>query len=152
MERVTAPSLGDWLEPEEPTAPWCIDHGERIEVMPSADVRLAWERGQLAKHVKVWREGNACWVPIAEAWEILDDPPPRRSVRSSWADGPVSAPFLLGRPRLLRGAGRTWLGLLLLALAASIVLLVGIPLAGAASSVAFGLGGRELQKIEERKP
>jgi hypothetical protein len=74
-----------WLDDED-SAPWCVDSGEAIQVMSSRAVYDAVEQGVLSPTMLVWRDGRACWLPIAECYELTVKPEPRRQER----DTPVS--------------------------------------------------------------
>jgi hypothetical protein len=91
-------SVHDWFDEEE-SAPWCVDRGVAIEVMSTRSIYEAVDSGQLSPDMKVWRDGRACWLPIAECYELTVKPPPRRS------ETPVSAVRRIRKPSL---AGPTW--------------------------------------------
>lgn len=69
-------SVGDWLDDEESGA-WCVDNGAGITVMRTRAIYDAVERGDLSPDMKVWRDGRACWLPIAECYELTVKPKPR---------------------------------------------------------------------------
>ncbi|HHH26965.1 MAG TPA: hypothetical protein ENK57_01260 [Polyangiaceae bacterium] len=55
---------------EEETEPWCVDDGSRIVVMRTREIRQRLEGGILHEGVKVWRDGRACWLPVADVYEL----------------------------------------------------------------------------------
>ena len=63
----------DWLDDED-SGPWCVDDGVSIHVMKSRDIYDAVERGDLTPETKVWRDGRACWLAIAECHELTVEP------------------------------------------------------------------------------
>ncbi len=67
-------SVGEWLDDEQ-SAPWCVDTGVAIQVMTTRSVYDAVEDGALSPDTKVWRDGRACWLPIAECYELTVEPP-----------------------------------------------------------------------------
>jgi hypothetical protein len=66
-------SSSDW-DGEEETGPWCVDHGAAIRVMSTRDIYDAVAEGHLTPDTKVWRDGRACWLPIAECYELTVRP------------------------------------------------------------------------------
>jgi GYF domain 2 len=47
--------------------------------MRSREIYEAVDRGELTPDTKVWRDGRACWLPIAECHELTITPPPRET-------------------------------------------------------------------------
>lgn len=70
-------SIQDWFDDEE-TGPWCVDNGSGISVMRTRAIYDAVSCGELSPDMKVWRDGRACWLPIAECYELTVKPPPER--------------------------------------------------------------------------
>jgi hypothetical protein len=70
-------SVQDWFDDEE-SGPWCVDSGAAIQVMTTRAVYEGVENGELSPDMKVWRDGRACWLPIAECYELTVKPSPRR--------------------------------------------------------------------------
>jgi hypothetical protein len=68
-------SLSGWEEDVEETGPWCVDSGAAIQVMSTRDIYHAVADGNLTPDTKVWRDGRACWLPIAECYELTVEPP-----------------------------------------------------------------------------
>lgn len=68
--------------PEEIEERWCVDHGEGMEVMSAPAIRAALESGRLRPSQRVWRDGHACWQPIADFGELMPaDLAPERAGR-----------------------------------------------------------------------
>ena len=104
-ERRFEVSLVDWCsEDEEDTGPWCVDYGDRIEVLRTRDIQRHLEGGDLDPEIKVWRDGRACWLPIAECYELTVTPPP--VVMPTPAAGPVREEILVNRQEPRRRATR----------------------------------------------
>lgn len=70
-------SVQDWFDEEE-SGPWCVDRGAAIQVMTSRAIYDAVAEGELSPDMKVWRDGRACWLPIAECHELTVAPARRR--------------------------------------------------------------------------
>ncbi len=97
-------SVHDWFDDEE-SCPWCVDSGAAIRVMTTQEVYDGVANGDLGLDMKVWRDGRACWLPIAECYELTVKPTRRRDptpvsgvrrVRSrvaSWSDETAPSAF-----------------------------------------------------------
>lgn len=72
-------SVQDWLEDDEESGPWCVDRGAAIQVMTTRAIYDAVAEGALSPDMKVWRDGRACWLPIAECYELTVAPPKRQN-------------------------------------------------------------------------
>ncbi|MBW2456786.1 MAG: hypothetical protein JRI68_19875 [Deltaproteobacteria bacterium] len=53
--------------------PWCVDHGNGMDVMSTARVRAALAAGELSFETKVWRDGNGFWHEIGELPELVGE-------------------------------------------------------------------------------
>jgi hypothetical protein len=68
-------SFHDWYGADaEETSPWCVDHGSSMEVLRTRDIYTRVEAGKLNLDTKVWRDGRACWLAIAECYELTIAP------------------------------------------------------------------------------
>lgn len=56
---------------------WCVDYGNVIVCMSTTELRAAFAAGDVAKTVKVWRDGRALWQGIDEVKELTRRPPPK---------------------------------------------------------------------------
>ena len=71
-------SVEDWFDEEESGA-WCVDTGPAISVMTSRSIYDAVANGELSPDMKVWRDGRAFWLPIAECYELTVKQPEKRA-------------------------------------------------------------------------
>ncbi len=73
------------VEEEEEQGPWCVDLGDAIACLSTMQVWLALASRKVVPETKVWRDGMACWLPIADVPELTDEDDPaseqgRRSI------------------------------------------------------------------------
>jgi hypothetical protein len=83
----------DEVDPDEP---WCVDHGDGMAVMSTAQIRAALATGEMCCSTKVWRDGNGFWHEIGELPELVGEAAyerqpaePSLEPRDSLADEPV---------------------------------------------------------------
>jgi hypothetical protein len=68
-------SFSEWYEDDDDeTGPWCVDLGSGIQVMRTREIFHRVDHGLLPLETKVWRDGRACWLPIAECYELTVEP------------------------------------------------------------------------------
>lgn len=53
---------------------WCVDFGDRIELMTKLEIWMGLAAGRLRPDLRVWRDGRAWWLPIAEVDELTGLP------------------------------------------------------------------------------
>jgi hypothetical protein len=79
----------DSFSEQEHTSPWCVDHGDAITVMSTRQIRAAVSNGKLSMAKKAWRDGNACWLEIAEWPELTAGTEVPLALVASGDDGPA---------------------------------------------------------------
>jgi hypothetical protein len=84
-----AVSYEEFFDEQEKTAPWCVDHGDTITVMSTRDIRSAVSSGDLCMSKKAWRDGNGCWLEIAEWPELTAGTEAPLALVVSNDDGPA---------------------------------------------------------------
>lgn len=67
--------FGEGERSEDEAGPWCVDYGDAIRCHSTLELWMALAAGKLTPQHKVWRDGRACWQPIATVAELTVEPP-----------------------------------------------------------------------------